>query len=486
MAGGKLAELYVDLVAHDKLGPAIQQAKDMIGRTQAELAQISTAGGQARLKEFVDSQKKAAASHKELSRAIDIGINGRFNVFMKDMGQAINKAGEALSGFGMGPLGNVIVGLGAMNAMQQASPDIWNTFTGSINYAAAGLGTALMPMLIELSRWLQGVARWFLDLDDGTKAMIGGFAKWAAIIGTVGFALSKIIGVIQGVSAALRALATANPWLLLAAGLGALISIVAGASMFGGSGEAFSSSGGELRAIREGRLNPTRTREDRTRRAESLITALHEGEYVRGGRYNLVNPGGTGDYAGVNAHDLRRNLSRILGSDIMARPEMEAIIERGRLTGRASSRIEYTPEMRDSIAALIRTMAGESADTAIRGSIVNSAMRQYLGGTGPVRGVEGALIGRLTDAVRAMPSLAALIPERGSGTPLPGGGRRLLHDAHFQSQFLGIEQQWMSMQQGAASMTPLQAEMLNIQREQRDYLFNIDRTTDARLPRPAL
>lgn len=75
--------------------------------------------------------------------------------------------------------GGLIAGLGAA-----ASPQIWDTLTGSIRILAASIGRGLLPTLIDLSRWVQNIATWFRNLSEPTQVLIGRVIFWGTALAT--------------------------------------------------------------------------------------------------------------------------------------------------------------------------------------------------------------------------------------------------------------------------------------------------------------
>lgn len=263
MIQGKLAELYVDLTAKDRIAPAIAETRGRIATFQADLARsgsgvwgaqmqtfirgqreatimqeklraeslramtidVRTVGGQKQIKEMVAAQKEAAAEQARFSRAFDVAAMGGFGVFMRDMKDSFEKFGKGIESIGNKfPLAMA----GMTGLVAAASPDVFQTFTMSLQYLAASIGTMLLPMFIDFAIWLQRAARWVLSLDDETKKNIATYIGWGTAILAGAFALSRLIAVggmvfgvfgglwkmLAGIPGLLRGIGVAASWLM--------------------------------------------------------------------------------------------------------------------------------------------------------------------------------------------------------------------------------------------------------------------------------
>jgi len=93
----------------------------------------------------------------------------------------------------------------AQGLTQAAAPDLWATFTTSLEMLAAQIGGTLIPFFMELALDVQEAARWLGALSPEMKANIGAVLKWTLVV--------------AGVTAALAALTTAVALLLTPVGL---------------------------------------------------------------------------------------------------------------------------------------------------------------------------------------------------------------------------------------------------------------------------
>lgn len=89
------------------------------------------------------------------------------------------------------------------------------------------------------------------------------------------------------------------------------------------------------------------------------------------------------------------------------------------------------------------------------------------------RGQQRGILGHVADVISwtSIPMMlgrgASWLTSRGQNSP----NNRLAADFNFQSQFYAIEQQWRNLQTTAASMTPLQQEILSVQNSNWDTLL---------------
>ncbi len=74
------------------------------------------------------------------------------------------------------------VSTAAQGLIQAASPDTFDTFTGSLKLLAAVLGASLIPFFLQLSEGIQAAAFAFHDWSDAQKAGLGGLIKWTVIV----------------------------------------------------------------------------------------------------------------------------------------------------------------------------------------------------------------------------------------------------------------------------------------------------------------
>lgn len=63
-------------------------------------------------------------------------------------------------------------------AAQSASPDAFATLSGSFKLLFAQLGTTLLPTVVKLSAYLQGLAHRFEGASEGTKKLVGSLTTW--------------------------------------------------------------------------------------------------------------------------------------------------------------------------------------------------------------------------------------------------------------------------------------------------------------------
>lgn len=104
-----------------------------------------------------------------------------------------------------------------------ASPRLVDTFTGSIKWLGAAIGSAFVPYLATAVGWIQSLARWVQSLDPATRSAAAGFIIWGVAIAGTLFIGGKLIIFISELTAALKALGLAQLFVWVAANPGKAI-----------------------------------------------------------------------------------------------------------------------------------------------------------------------------------------------------------------------------------------------------------------------
>lgn len=100
---------------------------------------------------------------------------------------------------------------------------------GSIETAAIKIGTSLIPVLRSLAGFIEGVADWFAKLPKPVQEAIAWFAIASAGLIGIGLAVGIVIKAFNALKVGFDVLSTAmkaNPWILVAAALIALVVII--------------------------------------------------------------------------------------------------------------------------------------------------------------------------------------------------------------------------------------------------------------------
>jgi hypothetical protein len=98
---------------------------------------------------------------------------------MEKMREMFDRIGEGLNRLGTQATTAFALGTGGILAMTRAaSPEAFNTLTGSIQLLAGQIGISFMPQIIQVSGALQQAADWVRHLDSGTKASIATWVAW--------------------------------------------------------------------------------------------------------------------------------------------------------------------------------------------------------------------------------------------------------------------------------------------------------------------
>lgn len=493
MISGKLAELYVDLVAHDRLAPALSAASDRVARLRADLAAVGTTGWTQGIQQFVALQKQANEEQKKLARQFDIATLGTFGTLMKDMREGFAKFAEQLEGLG----GKFPIAIAGMTGLVgAASPDAFTTFTMSLRLLAASIGVALLPAFVEIIRWIQRAARWFMSLDDETKRLIGTVALWVAGLSAAAFILARLIGLATSLFGVLRAIGMLSPIGMLLGGMAALLGggllSRAGVPGFGGEGSTGPSIGTGLGlaattfgAARMGAgwasipatapLWAAYAMSGRGGIGEGfsrfMTRAFHpdapgarpEGVY-RSTLRGLVEDDRT-EYGGIGGAEFASGFTRRLRpatDDEASRLGLDsADVERARDTAAAAARAAelLTTGRFDEASRVLGGIGRPFEDTTTEDarSRIWSAF------------IRGGLPAAEAAREEARPSIVASTRPGGAaaaatsvGGVAGGAGDAIALATNFQSQFLGIEQQWKRLQTEAASDSPLAAEMREI------------------------
>lgn len=109
-----------------------------------------------------------------------------------------------------------------------ASPQLFNTFTGSLSALSAVVGIKLMPLLMDFTRWIVDTGKWLASFDDKTWENIRTWVKWGiAITGSI-VALNTLKSVFGGLASTMIKFAIANP---LVTAFGAVIVLIGAAIM---------------------------------------------------------------------------------------------------------------------------------------------------------------------------------------------------------------------------------------------------------------
>jgi hypothetical protein len=98
-----------------------------------------------------------------------------------------------------------------------ASPALWGTFTGSLDLLAGRLGQLLIPMILKASLFIQQLADYIANLDEGTKETIrswlalgAGVLAGGAILSMFASFISPIISLLNGLLGVLKFVAVAS------------------------------------------------------------------------------------------------------------------------------------------------------------------------------------------------------------------------------------------------------------------------------------
>lgn len=149
----------------------------------------------------------------------------RFAKQVKQAASQVAQVGTALTAMGAGALALAATVDGqtkkALDGMKAATTGL-----------AVEVSRTLLPAVQSMTESIRALADWFAGLSPGTKQLISDFAIFAAQAALVGMALSKVAGLVSGVSGAVAALVKAiagvgvGPLMGIALGIGAVIAAV--------------------------------------------------------------------------------------------------------------------------------------------------------------------------------------------------------------------------------------------------------------------
>ena len=123
------------------------------------------------------------------------------------------------------------------NIMQDNLAGQLEILKSQLQELAISVGDILMPIIKTVVGWIQKAVDWLNSLDDGTKNTIVTIAALVAAIGPLLIFIGKIAGgissiitlwpTIKGIAAGISAFAAANPIVLIAAAIVALVALIA-------------------------------------------------------------------------------------------------------------------------------------------------------------------------------------------------------------------------------------------------------------------
>lgn len=129
-----------------------------------------------------------AANLKLATAFIDISLKG-----LSALSSGLNTVRQRVVST-IGVLGDQFQGAQSaiMGFVSAASPQAMNTFNGSMRLVSAAIGTALVPHIIEASRWLQKMAQYINDMSPQTKQQIADWVKWGVVVMGAVYAFTKL------------------------------------------------------------------------------------------------------------------------------------------------------------------------------------------------------------------------------------------------------------------------------------------------------
>lgn len=398
MAGSKVAELYVELAARGQ--GAVDQH---LGQLQTNLKNVNKAltASQGEFKLMINQEERLAQAKQKLAKELDVAKYGKLGEALRThvgaLEQGLTKLTTTFS----------VMGAALAGTVSAASPEVFQTFTGSFQFLAAVIGEMVVPAMIDIIVLVQRLAYWIQDLDPGVKSFAVEVIKWGAIGSVVLFVASKFVMLakaIWGAVAAARALAMTNP---LTAAL-AIAGVVGGLALGNMAANAFAGGGPPDR--QEQRDDAAQQRQNQLRAAASEAMAN-----TPAARHQRVMASLSEQETAVARQQLSREEHARQMGNIHRLRQIQGEAPRGEAA-------RQTPEHRAAVSAV---------------AALQLPRQQH----------EAAM--RAVEEGRALPAEQARRP-------------RFQRGDTFQSQFMGIEQQWRRLQTAGASMSPLQQEIMRI------------------------
>lgn len=332
------------------------------------------------------------------------------------LGATLSSLRERLGGFGSS-LGMALGTLGGASTIRSlgtaGSPLAGATLNQSFQLASAVIGRDFVPVIMQASGYIQQFAFWWAQLDPALREGVVNFIAIGTATTFGLFMLRQFFGLISPIITALNLFKVAlGTWALPLAIVAGTVTIIPAAMELG-------KSFGEQIARHFGLGEGPRSGEDLQR---SVTTWKRRVDVLE--------------------EDLDKATRR-------RRPESELADLREQLR---YARAEYMGALSDQRRAVGAREAGTAAPvptgalTEIAGSLGIPAMPDWF------KDIDKILSETVRNALGRLPSF----PEFKPSSPSSKGGNRAILGGEFQSSFVGVEEMWRSVQQQAASTSPLQ------------------------------
>lgn len=345
--------------------------------------------------------------------------------------------GSSMVGMGVGALG-----FGAM--LHNASPEGFNTLTGSFQLLSGEIGQVFLPMVMDVARQIQQLTWWFRSLSKEQKDNIAYWGKWVIGIGAGAAALVVLVNgllavtnALAGVGLALK-LAFANPAILaLIVAVGALgTALYFAHSQAVANISALNSSAAVTSQIQQG--NGPLTQQQFSSSLPSWFRQQYLAAQTPEQRQTLIQ-------AALQSNQNQQNIAN------REFPNAGAAIA----SQTAQEDARPVPTTADNFFTAIAGIVNPVLQGA--GSLIHPAIgrvQMSTRGTRINQAAEGARIQAELEQERA----ALLALQQGRGVAGVEDGRNTLISSNFQSQNIGIEQAWKQSMQSSLSGGSLEAE----------------------------
>ncbi|HWH77335.1 MAG TPA: hypothetical protein VNT76_08180, partial [Candidatus Binatus sp.] len=378
----------------------------------------------------LEKQRDELANYRQM-----VAENGKISTILDQVQNKVAAIGKAAT------VAYLAMDAAILGAVAAASPDVFQTFTGSLKLLSAEIGTIFLPMVIQTAYWLQQAAAYVRNLTPETREQILSWAKWAVVGTGVVMVLSKMVPLFTALWTAGKYLMGLNwammfnPMVLAAVAATAAIAAL-GYAMYQLSTQhsaAIAENMAAVQQLQSGNGPMTMAQ------FEQLSPEIRQ--------RILAAPNRAARDAVINA-ELERNQQQTTANQAAA--AQAPLVQ-------ASAQATQTQGITGFADGIIHALT-MGIKPHLFGDIIADKAKEPL-----------------AEQSRLAAEKARLTALRDRGVGGAGGGPdRPELASTFTAQFTSFEQGWKRIQQEAASRGPLEERMLTIAEQSRDYLRNID------------
>ncbi len=420
-SSGVLANLFIDISlrggqdALRKQSLIMKEIKNLRSPISADLAAIA-----------VQNKKLTTQRDELINYRLMVAEHGKLSAALSTVHDKLKGIGAA-AGAAYFAMDAAILGVVAA-----ASPDVFQTFTGSLKLLSAEIGTIFLPLVIQTAYWIQQASHYVRELTPETREQVLTWAKWGLILTGATFALVKLVAVGKSLSMAFAWMSSFNFAALLNPFV--LGAIAATAAIAGLAYALYHLSTQHTSAIA----------------ANTAIThRLDQGGDMSMDDFNQLDPRIRQRYLGTNSRSARR---QILDDELARNQQQQAA---------------NAPAAASAPFNQATSQANTQATSAVSGPMFGWLNRLF-GGIQAQQAIAPA-----AEQSRLAAESARLRALRDRGVASGGGPGGPDFASTHTAQFTSFEQGWKRIQQEAASRGPVEERMMAIQEESRNYLRDI-------------